>query len=470
MRLVDTSTARNDLSNGDTVDVSRDKNGGITPYSAATVSLSTSITAFNDAPVASGSATLAAVDEDSPSPVGETVDNLFKNNFDDSKDAVTNGSRANTLKGVVITGNAANASTQGKWQYSVDDGTNWVDMSTSLSDSSALYLAAATKLRFKPVGDFNGTPGGLTVRLVDTSTARNDLSNGDTVDVSGAKNGGITPYSATTVSLSTSITAFNDAPVLADNIVLAYTENGAPTPINTAITVTDVDTTLSSATVSITNGFVSNEDVLSFTNVLSTMGNITGSYNPTTGVMTLTSAARSATLTQWQAALRAVSYSNNSDNPSTAARTINFLVNDGQGANSISNTVTSTVNVTAVNDAPLLAQPSPIAMPRTGGTTYANKVGAMVASDPDSTVLTYSITNGATGGNFQTGGITYDISRQGTYGTLYLKSSTGEYVYVPNATAINAVNASQNESFTLTVSDNGSPSVDASIKLSQLSR
>ena len=60
---------------------------------------------------------------------------------------------------------------------------------------------------------------------------------------------------------------------------------------NTAITVADLDnTTLSSATVSITGGFVSAEDVLSFTNVPATMGNIAGVYNAGTGVMTLTSA------------------------------------------------------------------------------------------------------------------------------------------------------------------------------------
>ena len=59
------------------------------------------------------------------------------------------------------------------------------------------------------------------------------------------------------------------------------------------------------------------EDVLSFTNVPATMGNIAGAYNAGTGVMTLTSAGSTATLAQWQAALRAVQYSNSSDNPST---------------------------------------------------------------------------------------------------------------------------------------------------------
>ena len=49
--------------------------------------------------------------------------------------------------------------------------------------------------------------------------------------------------------------------------------------------------------------------------------------------------------------MRAVTYNNSSDDPNTAARTVSYTVNDA-AANS--NTVTSTVNLTAVNDAPTL--------------------------------------------------------------------------------------------------------------------
>src|SRR5258706_3148865 len=86
--------------------------------------------------------------------------------------------------------------------------------------------------------------------------------------------------------------------------------------------------TLSSGTISITGNFASGEDVLSFTNVPATMGNIAGSYNAGTGVMTLTSAGNTATLAQWQGALRAVQYSNSSDKPSTPSRTVSLTVHD----------------------------------------------------------------------------------------------------------------------------------------------
>ena len=92
------------------------------------------------------------------------------------------------------------------------------------------------------------------------------------------------------------------------------------------------------------------------------MGNIAGSYNAATGVMTLTSAGGTATVAQWQAALRAVQYANSSDNPSTASRTVSFTVNDGTTG---SNTVASTVNVAAVNDASTLATGSTLNTRRT---------------------------------------------------------------------------------------------------------
>src|SRR5439155_1561630 len=173
---------------------------------------------------------------------------------------------------------------------------------------------------------------------------------------------------------------------------LSYTENAAPSAINAALTVADLDNaTLTSGSVSITGGFASAEDVLSFTNVPATMGNIAGAYNAATGVMTLTSAGGTATLAQWQAAFRAVQYSNSSDNPSTSARTVSFTVNDG-AANS--NTVASTVNVTAVNDASTLATGSTLNYTENGAAAPIN--AALTLADLDNPTLpsaTVSITS-----------------------------------------------------------------------------
>jgi hypothetical protein len=174
-------------------------------------------------------------------------------------------------------------------------------------------------------------------------------------DSGGTANGG-QDTTALTIASAVSVMPLDDAPMLTAGSTLNYTENQAATAISTLITVDDVDSTaLASATVSITGNFGSGEDVLGFGNDPATMGNIAGTYNAGTGVLMLNSAGATATLAQWQTALRAVTYLDSSDNPSTAPRTVSYTVHD-QAANS--NSVTSTINITAVNDAPTAAAPA----------------------------------------------------------------------------------------------------------------
>ncbi len=140
------------------------------------------------------------------------------------------------------------------------------------------------------------------------------------------------------------------APVLTNAGAITYTENDPATAIDTGIVVADADsTTLASATVTITN-FVAGQDVLSFTNDGSTMGNIAVTGN-VGGVLTLTSLGATATTAEWQNALRAVKYFNSSDSPNTTQRTVDFTVSDGTNP---SNTLTSTIDIISVNDAPVL--------------------------------------------------------------------------------------------------------------------
>src|SRR5690606_29949973 len=128
--------------------------------------------------------------------------------------------------------------------------------------------------------------------------------------------------------------------------------NPVPVPIDPGLTVTDPDnTTLASATVAITGNFQNGQDIRGFVNGGSTMGNIVGSYNSGTGVLTLTSAGATASLAQWQTALRAVTYSNSSSSPNTAGRTVSFTVSDGTNA---STPATRSVTVLAVNTAPVV--------------------------------------------------------------------------------------------------------------------
>jgi VCBS repeat-containing protein len=79
--------------------------------------------------------------------------------------------------------------------------------------------------------------------------------------------------------------------------------------------------------------------------------------------------------------------------------------------------------------------------------------GTFLASSPNSgTTLTFGI-EGGTAGSVAIDGVTYDVSRAGPYGTLYVDSTTGDYTFVPNNAAINALTAPTTTNFLITVSD-----------------
>jgi len=173
------------------------------------------------------------------------------------------------------------------------------------------------------------------------------------------------------------VAAVTDLPTLATSAgAAAYRENGAAVAVDPALTVADLDSpTLASATVRIAGGFAAGQDVLGFVNDGSTMGNITATYDAATGTLAMRSTGGTASVAQWQAALRAVTYANTSDNPVTDARSVRFTVNDG-GVDSLA--ATRALNVTAVNDPPSIAT--------SGGTTAYTENDLPVVVDAALTV------------------------------------------------------------------------------------
>lgn len=116
---------------------------------------------------------------------------------------------------------------------------------------------------------------------------------------------------------------------------------------------------------------------------------------------------------------------------------------------------TFSITVTS-NQAPAVSTPTAIALTDTSSTdTFSNQTGTLSATDADAdAIASYGIQGGTTGGSDVIGAATYDVSKLGTYGTLYVKSSDGSYVYVPNASAINGRLANTSETFTVTATDN----------------
>jgi large repetitive protein len=192
------------------------------------------------------------------------------------------------------------------------------------------------------------------------------------------------------VTSTITVAAANDVPVLTAGGTLNYTENDAATAIDTTITVNDLDSpNLQSATAQVTANYANGEDVLSFVNT----ANITAVFDAPSGTLTLTG---SDTLANWQTALRAVRYHNTSDTPSTLARTVTWIATDGADPSA---PVTSTVNVTALADPPVLTAGGTLGFTEGDPATAIDTT--ITVADNDSTDLasaTVQIT-----GNYQNG-------------------------------------------------------------------
>lgn len=187
---------------------------------------------------------------------------------------------------------------------------------------------------------------------------------------------------STIASTTVGVTAVNDLPTLSTTAGnAAWIENATPSAavvIDAALALADVDdANLTGATVSITGGFQSAQDVLGFTNA----GTISGSYNAASGVLTLTG---TATVAQYRAALRTVSYDNTSDTPNTTTRTVTFTVAD---ASATPVTATRGVAITAANDAPRLVAGGATPTWTEGGPDVAIDSGITV-TDPEGDAIT----------------------------------------------------------------------------------
>lgn len=160
-----------------------------------------------------------------------------------------------------------------------------------------------------------------------------------------------------------------------ENANLQYTENDPATQITKSLTVQLTGSpVIDQATVKITSGFTTGQDRLSFQNTAL----LTGVFDNVTGTLII---AGLASASDYQAALRSVTYFNISDNPNPLVKTITF-----QADSNPSNTVSRSIIITAVNDPPVVTTD--------GGTlNYTENLTTpispnLLVTDPDSTTLT----------------------------------------------------------------------------------
>ncbi|OQS22377.1 Ig-like domain-containing protein [Chromobacterium violaceum] len=258
----------------------------------------------------------------------------------------------------------------------------------------------------------------------------------------------VTPNSATrTVSFQVADGSSNTSAALTRTVTVTQTDqtpiatasggstaftagdNATSTPVavDGGITLSDLDnTTLASATASITGNFHSGEDVLSFTNTSAvTYGNIVASYNSGTGVLTLSSSGATATLAQWQAALRAVKYTDSAVTPNSASRTVSFVVNDGSKNSAAT---TKTVTVAATDQTPIATASGGSAAFTAGNNTASTPVavdGGITLSDLDNTTLASAMVSIT--GNFHSGedALAFSNTNATTYGNIVASYNSG---------------------------------------------
>lgn len=181
----------------------------------------------------------------------------------------------------------------------------------------------------------------------------------------------------------------NDIPTLSitDVSTVSFTEDDSPVQITSDLTVADNDNAnLQGATVSFIDNYFLGEDVFNYSDA----NGITGSFNSTTGVLSLSGTTN---LTNYQTALRSVTYENISSDPVTGLnRTIEFRVFDG--IDSSATGVTRPISVSSLNTAPVLGDVEASNLFYPSGDTVAISE-TITLTDPDNTDIesvTFQIT------------------------------------------------------------------------------
>jgi len=305
------------------VTVDTTTHGGAAPLADATSTLSTSVTSVVDPPSLKGieQAALPYTENDPATAISASI--LAGNESGSTLTGAVIQITGNYQKGQDVLSFVKVGKIKGKWNSKT--GT----LTLSGTDTVANYETALRAVKFQ-----TGVDPGSAIRTVSFTTS-------DGVDQSVAATRTIV------------VKPVNDAPVLAavETTPLAYANGQAPTAISDTITVADVDNAvLASATVQITGGYKKGQDFLAFEDT----DKITGVFDAKKGLLTLTSIG-DATVADFEAALRAVTYQNTSESPKTGKRTVSFKVSDRAAW---SKAVKRTLQVTAAaaaNDAALLA-------------------------------------------------------------------------------------------------------------------
>ncbi|MEJ8838444.1 cadherin-like domain-containing protein [Ramlibacter sp. AN1133] len=318
------------------------------------------------------------------------------------------------LQGIAIIDKAG----AGTWQYTLDGGSNWINV-PAVSNTSTLLLAANanTRVRFIPEADWNSNIGAtsITFRAWDQTVG----TAGQLGDAT--YNGGASAYSAATATSTVTVTPRNDAPVAASVVGGMVAEGDPATAIFVSATLapgpaTATDEAAQALTVTFPSGLPTGIDLFLADGV------------------TPVNAAASYTLAQFRAmTFRGVT---------PGSFQLAFQLQDNGGvANGGVDRATFSVGLTVTNKAPLLAGANPLAGIQEDSADNGTLVTDLVAwqvSDPTRTrgIAVTGVDNShGTWQYTRDGGTTWTAFGTPTAGTarLLLADTTTRVRFVPAA-------------------------------------
>ena len=245
------------------------------------------------------------------------------------------------------------------------------------------------------------------------------------------------------------------SPALSDNTTVTITitgTNDGPTltaPATVALSDTSADDTFANVSGTLAGSDVDHNAVLSYsvagqTNGSQSIGGVTytaslvGRY----GTLYLNGSTGAYVYVPDDAAIEALQ--------ANTSEAFSVRVSDGTS----SATQTLQVAITATNDTPALtASVTSMAYTDTAAdNSFTAITGSLSHVDRDGDAVTYSVAGQVSEVN-QISSVRYDVKRVGTYGTLYLNSNSGAYVFVPGDAAIEGIKTNSSETFSLLASD-----------------
>ena len=366
------------LTNGGTANIAVIGTGGTTPFSTVSDVITIYITAVNDAPVLDDtkSYTLTTITEDQIDNAGTLVSSIISSG---GGDPITDAD-AGALEGIAVIASVDNG--HGVWEYTTN-GTTWLALG-SVSGTSArlLYADSDTRLRFNPTFSYNmGQTATITFSAWDGTGGG---TNGGTANITVSGTGGTTALSTASDVATITVTSVNDAPVntvpgaqtvAEDDDLIFSAANG------NLISVSDADvaeTTNGELVVHLTaeNGILT----------LSQKNGLTFSLGNGTANTEMSFSGLPASLNAALSGLQFRGYP--ADFNGSALLTITTIDLGHTGSGGVKSDIDDiTINVTSVNDAPVLSNLEGSALTYAENQDATEITGTITVTDPDDATM-----------------------------------------------------------------------------------